>query len=44
MGSAGDAMNRRRVQAWCTVTAYALGALAVLGILTIVIVSAVIGS
>lgn len=37
-------MNRRRFQSWCTVTAYALGALALLGILTIVIVSAVSGS
>jgi len=37
-------MNRRRFQTWCTVAAYALGALAVLGILTIVIRSEVISS
>lgn len=37
-------MNRRRFQAWCTVIAYTLGVLAVLGILAIVIRSAVISS
>lgn len=37
-------MNRRKFQAWCMVIAYMLGALAVLGIVAIVIRSAVISS
>lgn len=37
-------MNRSKFQAWCTIIAYTLGAIAVLGILAIVIRSAMISS
>lgn len=37
-------MNRRKFEAWCTTIAYALIVIAVLGILAIVIRSAVISS
>ena len=37
-------MNRRTFETWCTIIAYVLGAVAVLGILAIVIRSEVISS
>lgn len=37
-------MNRSKFDKWCTIIAYTLGGLAVLGILAIVIRSAVISS
>lgn len=37
-------MNRSKFQTWCTIIAYTLGTLAVLGILAIVVRSAVISS
>jgi hypothetical protein len=37
-------MSRSKIQTWCTVIAYTLGALAVLGVLLIVIRTAVVSS